>query len=239
MCQPKTFDPKYLTVAVTLSASLRTLKVNICSTVGGLSPWSVKSACEKLYHGKNENTPFSSSPGIPVTPTKPSAPVSAPTMYWVSPWRTTAVDEDSNDWKDGDSDSEAETDSLTREWESQPKSLQDDYAADGKDWDTCSDSEVDIYMGEEEHIQEEWLKTDRDYEGDWEEEGDEEEEEEWDSYVSTEYLRALRGLFPLLQKGQQTNENSWGSEPELEYLRDGESERQQLGGVTHACLPVY
>ena len=58
--------------------------------------------------------------------------------------------------------------------------------------------------------------------------GDEEEEEgedeKWDSSMSTEYLRALRGIFPLLQKGQQTNDNSWGSEPELEYLRDGESE---------------
>lgn len=140
------------------------------------------------------------------------------------------MDEDNNDWKDGDSDqdSEVEADSLTREWECQPKSLQDD--ADEKDWDTWSDSEVDIYMGEEEHIREKWLKTDRDYEGDWEEEGDEEveeEEEEWDSSISTEYLHALRGLFPLLQKGQQPNDNSWGSEPELEYLRDGESENSE------------
>lgn len=191
--------------------------MNICSTVGGLSLRSVRRACEKLYRGRTqtEDRPCSLSPGI--SPTEPSAAVSAPAMYWVSPWRTAAVDEDSNDWKDGDSDSEVET----REWESQPKSLQDNSAADDKDWDSWSDSEVDIYMGEEEYIQEKWLKTDRDYEGDWEEEGDE-EEEEWDSSVSTEYLRALRGLFPLLQKGQQAN--SWGSESELEYLRDGESE---------------
>ncbi|KAG8008829.1 Mitogen-activated protein kinase kinase kinase 14 [Nibea albiflora] len=155
-----------------------------------------------------------------------AAALSAPTMYWVSPWRTTAVDEDSNDH-----DSEEERDSLTREWESQPKSLQVDYTADEQDWDTWSDSEVDIYMGEEEYIQEKWPKSDRDYEGDWEEEGDEEgevveeeeeeeEEEEWDS-ISSEYRRALRGVFPLLQKGQQIiHDNSWGSEPELEYLRD-------------------
>ncbi|KAI3365722.1 hypothetical protein L3Q82_010163, partial [Scortum barcoo] len=188
---------------------LRRKTIKALRAVGGLSSLSLRSACEKLYRGKNENSPFSSSPEIPVTPTEPSAPVSAPTMYWVSPWRTTAVDEDINDWKDSDSDSEAES-----EWDSRPKSLQDDYPAE-KDWDTCSDSEVDIYMGEEEHTQ-------KNYEGDWEEEGDEEEEEEeeWDSLVSTEYLRALRGLFPLLQKGQQTNEYLWGSEPELEYLRD-------------------
>ncbi|XP_042364274.1 mitogen-activated protein kinase kinase kinase 14 [Plectropomus leopardus] len=175
--------------------------------VGGLSPWSVQTACEKLHQSK---------PGIDRT--KPSA-----RMNWVSPWRTTAVDEDTSDWKDGDSDqdSDVETDFLlTREWE--PKSLQDDYAADGKDG---SDSEVDIYMAEEEHAQEKWLRSDRDYEGDWEEEDGEEEEEEedeeeWDSSVSTEYLRALRGVFPLLQKGQQTNDDSWGSEPELEFLRD-------------------
>ncbi|XP_070783542.1 mitogen-activated protein kinase kinase kinase 14 [Enoplosus armatus] len=85
---------------------LRRKTTKALRAVGGLSPWSVKSACEKLYRGKNEDTPCSLSPGIPVTPTKPSSAVSAPTMYWVSPWRTTAVDEDSNDWKDGDSDSE-------------------------------------------------------------------------------------------------------------------------------------
>ncbi|XP_037610447.1 uncharacterized protein LOC119479189 isoform X1 [Sebastes umbrosus] len=197
---------------VTCSGIIFICIIMMIINVGGLSPWSVKSACEKLHPDKsqNEDAPCSLS-------TKPSAP-----MYWVSPWRTTAVDEDSNDWADGDSDSEVEVDSLTREWE--PKSLQDDYAADGRDWDSCSGSEVDIYMAEEEQDQEKWLKSDEDYEGDWEEEGDEEEEEEeeeeWDSSVSTGYLRALRGIFPLLQKGQQTNENSWGSEPELEYLRD-------------------
>ncbi|XP_051273338.1 mitogen-activated protein kinase kinase kinase 14 isoform X1 [Dicentrarchus labrax] len=200
---------------------LRRKTTKALRAVGGLSPWSVKSACEKLYRGKNqiEETPCSLSPGIPDTPTKPSAGGSAPTMYWVSPWRTTAVDEDSFDWKDCDSDhSEVETDFQAREWESRPKSLQDE-----PDWDSWSDSDIDIYMGEEEYVQERWLKTDGEYEGDWEEEGGEEEEEEeedWDSSVSTEYLRALRGLFPLLQKGQQTNEDPWGSEPELEYLRD-------------------
>lgn len=120
------------------------------------------------------------------------------------------MEEDSSEGQDSEVD--------TREWESPPKSLQDDYTQDEKDWDGWTDSDVDIYMGEEEYIQEKCLKTDGDYEGDWEEDGD--EEEEWDS-VSTEYLRTLQGLFPLLQKGQQAN--SWGSEPELEYLRDSES----------------
>ena len=114
--------------------------------------------------------------------------------------------------EDGSEGRDSEVD--TREWESPPKSLQDE-----KDLDSWTDSDVDIYMGEEEYIQEKRLKTDGDYEGDWEEDGDEEEEEEWDP-GSTEYLRNLQGLFPLLQKGQQAN--SWGSEPELEQLRDGE-----------------
>lgn len=122
------------------------------------------------------------------------------------------MDEDSSDWKD----------SAVETRESQPKSLQDNYAAVEKDWDSWSDSDVDIYVGEDECIQEKWLKTDMDYEGDWEEEGEEEAGDEWESSVSTEYLHALQGLFPLLQKGQHVN--SWGSEPELEYLRDGESE---------------
>ncbi|CAJ1081446.1 mitogen-activated protein kinase kinase kinase 14 [Xyrichtys novacula] len=203
---------------------LRRKTTKALRAVGGLSPWSIRDACEKLYHDtQNEDTPCSLSPGTPTDPVKPPATA----MYWVSPWRTTAVEEDINDRKDGDSDQDfdLETDSLTREWDSQPKTLQDNYTANEEDWDSCSDSEVDIYMGEEEYLQEKWLKNDRDYEGDWEEEGDEEEQveeedEDWDSSISTEYLRALKGLFPLLQKGQQVHENSWGSEPELEYLRD-------------------
>ncbi|XP_056286612.1 mitogen-activated protein kinase kinase kinase 14-like isoform X2 [Pseudoliparis swirei] len=188
---------------------LRRKTTKALRAVGGLSPRSVKSAREKLQNDKsrNEDTPFSPSPGI--NPTKPST-----TMYWVSPWRTTAVDEDSTGYGDSNQDSEAESDSLTREWESRPKPLQDDY------WDTGSDSEVDIYMAEEEHVQGKWPKSDRDYEGDWEEEEEEEEEEEWDSSESTEYLRALRGIFPLLKKGQQTNDSPWGSEPEQEDLRE-------------------
>ncbi|XP_068438630.1 mitogen-activated protein kinase kinase kinase 14 [Clinocottus analis] len=187
---------------------LRMKTTKALRAVGGLSLWSVKSAHEKLQRdeSQDEDTPRSLSPGI--KPTKPST-----TMYWVSPWRTTAVDEDSAGWRDGDSDrdSEAETDSLVGEWESRPKPLQDDYSANVEDWDTGSDSEEDIYMAEERPG----------YEGDWEEEEEEgEEEEEWDSSVSTEYLRVLRGIFPLLQKGQQTNDGSWGSEPELENLRE-------------------
>lgn len=112
----------------------------------------------------------------------------------------------------------SETDSVTGEWDSHPKPLRDD-CTDKTEWETGSESEVDIYMAaEEECIQEKCLKTDKDYEGDWEEE----EDEEWDSSGSTEYLHKLRGLFPLLRKGLQTEEASWGSEAELEFLRDGE-----------------
>ncbi|XP_026170942.1 uncharacterized protein map3k14b isoform X2 [Mastacembelus armatus] len=201
---------------------LRRKTTKALRAVGGLSPWSVRTACEKLLYGKNqkEDSPCSLSTGI--LPNKPSAWVSEPTKYWVSPWRTTAIDEDSKDREYGDSKLgfEVDTDSLSGEWDSQPKSLRVDYTAYENDWGSGSDSDVDIYMGEEEFLKLKWLKSDKDYEGDWEEEEDEEEDEDWDaSSVSTEYLRALRGLFPLLQKGQQTNGNSWGSEPELEYLR--------------------
>ncbi|KAF7665095.1 hypothetical protein LDENG_00155310 [Lucifuga dentata] len=220
-------------------ASARELKrktTKALRAVGGLSHWSIKSAHEKLHHGKswNEDTPRTVYPEISSTPTKTTIANSAPAMYWVSPWRTNAVDEDSSNWEDSDSEigsdsDQVETDSLDKEWESQPKSLQDNYFAEDKDWKTDSDSEVDIYMGEEEYLQTKWLKNDRDYEGDWEEEeeeeeeegNEEEEEEEWDSSMSTGYCCALQSCFPLLQKCQQTTGNSWGSEPELEYLRDG------------------
>uniref|UniRef100_A0A668AK81 Mitogen-activated protein kinase kinase kinase 14b n=1 Tax=Myripristis murdjan TaxID=586833 RepID=A0A668AK81_9TELE len=43
-----------------------------------------------------------------------------------------------------------------------------------------------------------------------------------DSSSLTEYFHALKVHFPLLRKGQQTTGHSWGSEPELEYLRDGD-----------------
>ncbi|XP_034425768.1 uncharacterized protein LOC117752515 isoform X2 [Hippoglossus hippoglossus] len=174
--------------------------------VGGLSPCSVQAACEVLHCGRR-SPPLS--PLIP--PSKPSAAAPAPMMHWVSPWRTTAVEEDLGE------DSDVEADSFSGESDSPPKSLRDEH-----DWDSGSESDVDIYMGEEDLIQEMWRKMDRDYEGDWEEEEgrEEEEDEEWESSVSTDYLRALRGLFPLLQKGQQTSDSPCGSEPELEYLRD-------------------
>ncbi|MEQ2312659.1 hypothetical protein AMECASPLE_033474 [Ameca splendens] len=187
---------------------LRRKTTKALRAVGGLSPPSVKTAWEKLHHGQREDKLLSlkeSSPSSQSTSSDPSA-------LWVSPWRTVAVDEDTAEWK-GDL---SETDSISGEWDSNPKSLRDDYA-DEAEWETGSESEVDIYMAEEEEcIQEKWLKTDEDYEGDWEE-----EDEEGDSSGSTEYLRTLKGLFPLLRRGLLTHEASWGSEAELEYLRDG------------------
>ncbi|XP_034049999.1 uncharacterized protein LOC117531074 [Thalassophryne amazonica] len=190
--------------------------------VGGLNLSSVRSACEKLYHGTNrsEDDSCTSSSASPITSVKPSTAPSVPTMQWVSPWRTRAVNEDSSGW-DGceselDQSCQMDRDFLTKEFESQPKSLRD--VTDEQFWETGCDSEIDIYVGEEEYNQRKWLKNDKDYEGDWEED----EEEDWDSSVSTEYFHALRGLFPLLQKGQVTTFNSWGSEKELEYLRDGD-----------------
>ncbi|KAM3592702.1 uncharacterized protein V6R79_023785 [Siganus canaliculatus] len=193
---------------------LRRKTTKALRAVGGLSSWSVKEASEKLFHGEDQDEDSSSSSSSSSVPAPEArAEASAPAMYWVSPWRTTAVEEDSDE-------SEAETDSVVRDWDSDPKPLQVN-----SDWDSWSGSEVDIYMGEEEYREGKWLKTDGDYEGDWEEEGEEEEEEEeeeedWDSSGSTEHLRALRGLFPLLQRGRPTDATSWGSEPELKYLRD-------------------
>ncbi|XP_035997955.1 mitogen-activated protein kinase kinase kinase 14 [Fundulus heteroclitus] len=185
---------------------LRRKTTKALRAVGGLSPSSLKTASDALHHGQREDKLFP-----PKEPSSPSHTASTdPAALWVSPWRTVAVDEDNVDV--------SETDSITGEWDSHPRPLRDQYADEGP-WETGSESEVDIYMAEEEECtQEKLLKTDKDYEGDWEEE--EEEDEEWDSSDSTEYLRTLRGLFPLLRRGLQTDEASWGSEAELEYLRD-------------------
>ncbi|XP_069560786.1 mitogen-activated protein kinase kinase kinase 14 [Brachyistius frenatus] len=144
---------------------LRRKTTQALRAVGGLSPRSVQTACEKLCPGRvqDEDVPSSSSPETP----------NEPTMHWVSPWRTTAMDEDDRAGADSDRGFEVETESSTRKRDSEPKSLRDDYVTDEKDWE--SDSEVDIYMGEDEYIREKWLKTDRDYEGDWEEEEEERE----------------------------------------------------------------
>lgn len=168
------------------------------STVGGLSLRSVRTACDKLYPVEMED-----SSSCPSSAGNGRADVSAPAVFWVSPWRTAAVDEDGSDGNDIEAGSR----------ESEPRSLQDE------DWACRTDSEVDLYTGEDDYSPEKSLKTDRDYEGDWEEEGDEEDEE----WSSTEYLQALTGFFPLLQKCQAAV--SCGSEKELEYLRKGESRR--------------
>lgn len=114
------------------------------------------------------------------------------------------MDEDGSDGNDSEAESP----------ESEPRSLQDE-----EDWDCWTDSEVDLYTGQDDCPPEKGLKTDGDYEGDWEEEGDDEDEE----WSSAEYLQALTGLFPLLQRRQPAV--SCGSEKELEFLREGESRR--------------
>ncbi|XP_038130164.1 mitogen-activated protein kinase kinase kinase 14-like isoform X2 [Cyprinodon tularosa] len=184
---------------------LRRKTTKALRAVGGLSPSSVKTACEKLHHSQHKDKLISLREPSPQT-TSPD-----PAMMWVSPWRTVAVEEDTTEGK-GDV---SETESIAGEWDSHPKSLRDDYMYEPEQ-DNDSESEVDIYIGEdEERMQDKWLKTDEDYEGDWEE-----EDEERDSSASSEYLRTLRDMFPLLRRGLQTDEASWGSEAELEYLRD-------------------
>ncbi|RVE60075.1 hypothetical protein OJAV_G00194390 [Oryzias javanicus] len=196
---------------------LRRKSIKALRAVGGLSPSSIHAACEKLplCHRQDEGGLSDSSSHIPATRSKSSsAPPSAP--LWVSPWRTLAVNEDSSPCEHGSSDqhSEAETDSVPAEWDFYPHPQQEgDKSAAG--WDSESESDIDIYMGEEEFMQDKGQKTDQDYEGDCEEERA--NEEEWDSSGSVEQLCALRDLFPLLQKGHK---RWWGSEEELEYLRE-------------------
>ncbi|XP_054622864.1 mitogen-activated protein kinase kinase kinase 14 isoform X2 [Dunckerocampus dactyliophorus] len=158
--------------------------------VGGLSHASIQWACDKLRDSSATHSA--------------SLDTRAPTMHWVSPWRTTAMDEDHD-----------EADLLTLERECRPRSLRDE-----RDWN--ADSDVDLYTGEDKGVGDMWLRTDVDYEGDWEDEGDEgEEEEEEQEEESTQYRRALRGFFPLLRQGQETRHNWRGSDSELEDLRDG------------------
>ncbi|XP_023805571.1 uncharacterized protein LOC101166422 isoform X1 [Oryzias latipes] len=202
------------------SKELRRKTTKALRAVGGLSPSSIHAACEKLLlcQRQDDNGLSVSSSQIPVTKNRPSAPL------WVSPWRTLAGDEDSSLCGHGSSDqhSDVETDSVNGEWESYPDPLQEENRS-AAEWDTGSESDIDIYMGEEEFLQNKCQKTDRDYEGDCEEERaneeeeEEEEEEEWDSSASVEHPFSLRDLFPLLQKGQK---RLWGSEEELEYLRN-------------------
>ncbi|CAL9699551.1 unnamed protein product [Knipowitschia caucasica] len=183
--------------------SLRKKTTKALRAVGGLSSWSIKIACEKLYSPKRQKD------DNPSSQLHESRKCKAPlltNMHWVSPWRALAADEDSDGshWEQtSDQDCDVE-----------PKSLRDNYL-DENEWDTTSElSDVDIYIGEEEYTEEKGVKSDRDYEGDWEEDEDEE--------FSTEYFRGLKDIFPVLQKGQ-TQEDWWGSEEELEYLRDGVS----------------
>nr|XP_057922293.1 mitogen-activated protein kinase kinase kinase kinase 1 isoform X2 [Doryrhamphus excisus] len=171
------------------ASQLRRKTSKALRAVGGLSPASVQRACEHLADRSDAR---SGSPGT-----------RAPTMHWVSPWRTTAVDEDHD-----------EEDSLTLERECHPRSLRDEH-----DWD--ADSDVDIYTGEDKGPGDMRLGTDVDYEGDWEDEGDDDEE-------SSQYLRELRGFFPVLRRGQQTRQTRRGSDSDLEDLRDGVDPRLDM-----------
>uniref|UniRef100_H3D2S3 Protein kinase domain-containing protein n=1 Tax=Tetraodon nigroviridis TaxID=99883 RepID=H3D2S3_TETNG len=169
--------------------ALRRRTTKALRAVGGLSRRSVRTAWEKLYQVEIEDSsPCPSSPGSSCA--EPPADVSAPAVFWVSPWRTAAVDEDEDD-------GEAESGG------SEPRSLRVE-----EDWDGWTDSEVDLYTGEDDSSPGKTLRTD----GDW---------------SSAEYLQALTDLFPLLQKCQPA---VCGSEEELEHLREGES-RKSTGRI--------
>ncbi|XP_077359004.1 mitogen-activated protein kinase kinase kinase 14-like [Festucalex cinctus] len=126
---------------------------------------------------------------------KLNASRSAPAMHWVSPWRTAAADEDHPDDED---------DSLALEREGRPTSLRDQPA-----WDSDSDSEMeDIYVADDDGDDHR-----DDYEGDCEDDEDESS--------SSQYVRALLDVFPVLRRGQ------WA----------GSEEPQILPGVVHARSP--
>ena len=191
------------------------------SPVGGLCSSSVKS--EKQLNSKTQNghTSCRKSFRIPSALEKQAVTKTASTMQWVSPWRAMAADEDSIDSEEEQTERKKYSESESMEaggWESHSSSLHDLQTEDN-DWEWETDSEVDIYLGEEEYSKGRVAlgnpDDERDYEGDLEG-----EESEWDSSSSTELFRVLQAHFPVLRKGQPTRQ-SWGSEPELEYLRDG------------------
>ncbi|XP_046888174.1 mitogen-activated protein kinase kinase kinase 14 isoform X1 [Hypomesus transpacificus] len=204
------------------ATDLRKRTTHALRAVGGLCSSSIKS--EKQVNSKAQNGHTSrKSFRIPSALDKQAVTKSASTMQWVSPWRAMAADEDSIDSEEGQSEwkkySESESDSMEAGgWESHSSSFHNLQTEDN-DWEWETDSEVDIYLGEEEYSKERVALGNRDDERDYE--GDlEEEESEWNSSSSTELFRVLQAHFPVLRKGQPTRQ-SWGSEPELEYLRDG------------------
>ncbi|KAJ7987704.1 hypothetical protein DPEC_G00329250 [Dallia pectoralis] len=153
---------------------------------------------------------------------QPEATQSAPTMQWVSPWRVLAADADSSDSDGSGSKSESVSKSLvdsleSRDWESRQNSLEVSRRV-LEDWESEINSEVDIYLGEDECPEESsvFKKGDWEFEDNWEE-----DESEWDNNPSTELSQALRTLFPVLRKSQPEKDQYLGSEPELDYLRNG------------------
>ncbi|XP_020310070.1 uncharacterized protein LOC109865966 [Oncorhynchus kisutch] len=189
------------------ATALRQMTTKALRAVGGLCHSSGQGDCQKLVNSKarNHNRPY-----IPSAPAKPAATQSATKMHWVSPWRALAAGADSSDSEEGGSELERDSESVTysledRDWESYQNSLEESHVVE--DWEPETDSEVDIYLGEDGDLE---RKSDWEYEGDWEEEES-----------STELYQALHTHFPVLRKGQPEIDQSWGSEPELEYLRDG------------------
>ncbi|XP_012989326.3 mitogen-activated protein kinase kinase kinase 14 isoform X2 [Esox lucius] len=197
------------------ATELRKITNKALRAVGCLSQSS--GDCQKLENIKGGNYVR---PNIPYGPSQSKTTQSAPTMQWVSPWRVLAADADSSDSeKSGTklrSVSKSLNDSFVNYEESRPKSLEVSHAVE--DWESEIDSEVDIYLGEDEYPEESSVfKT-----GNWEFVGSwEEEESEWDHNPFTELSQALHTHFPVLWKSQPENDQYWGSEPELEHLRDG------------------
>ncbi|XP_041717148.2 mitogen-activated protein kinase kinase kinase 14 [Coregonus clupeaformis] len=192
--------------------ALRQMTTKALRAVGGLCHSSGQGHCQKLVNSKDGNH---DRPYIPSAPAKPAATQSAPKMHWVSPWRALAAEADSSDSEEGGSELERNSESVTysledRDWEYYQHSLEESHVVE--DWEYETDSEVDIYLGEDGDPEKSsvFKKGDCEYEGDWEEEES-----------STELYQALHTHFPVLRKGLPEIDQSWGSEPELEYLRDG------------------
>ncbi|CAL8284505.1 unnamed protein product [Merluccius merluccius] len=186
---------------------LRRKTTKALRAVGGLR-------CSSLRGTRDEATGAGSHLGDEPHPLSAEAPPPQAPMCWLSPWRVAAIQQDSSEYEEVVSELDSEEEEEDQD--PLPRSLQ------VLGWGSDCDSEVDIYMGEEEFWERRGMlpRRDRDYEGDWEEEEEGEGEEDWESSSSPGRLCALREHFPLLRSGVPRSRASWGSEQELTHLRE-------------------
>ncbi|KAL0984193.1 hypothetical protein UPYG_G00138340 [Umbra pygmaea] len=188
------------------ATELRQLADKALSAVRGLGQSS--GDCQKVVINKARNFERSD---ISDSSSQPEASSAAESMHWVSPWRMLAADAESSDSQEGGSELESGSESFIssledRDCKAQQNSLEERCVVE--DWESEIDSELDIYLGEDEDAE----KSNDFTKGNWEYFG---------NCEKADLYQALHTHFPVLRNGQPENNQSWGSEPELEYLRDG------------------